>query len=69
MKIMTNDNDDDDKDYKYDDNIDYSGVDNNNCYEDNYKITNRLRKTIYISGPVNHDHKLKMKNTWLYELN
>jgi hypothetical protein len=44
----------------------------NNCYEsndDNYKITNRLRKTVYLYGPVNHDHKLTLKNITLYEPN
>jgi hypothetical protein len=66
MKIMTNDNDDN-CDYNYD--IDYSGVDNNNCYkdnDDNDKITNRLRKAIYFPGP---DHKLALKSMSLYELN
>jgi hypothetical protein len=67
-EIMTNHNDDNFYDYD----IDYSGVDNNNCYEDNYdngKITCRLRKTVYFSGPVNHDHNLTVKNMSLYELN
>jgi len=70
-EITANDNDDnDDNCDDYD--IDYSGVDNNNCYEDNAnngKITNCFRKTTYFSGPVNHDHKLKVKNMSLYELN
>lgn len=70
-EIMANDNDDnDDNCDDYD--IDYSGVDNNICYEyndDNGKIINRLRKTIYFSGPVKHDHKLTVKNMSLYELN
>ena len=71
MKIMSNDDDNDDNcDDDYD--IDYSDFNNNNSYEDNAdndKITNRFRKTIYFSGPVNHDHKLTVKNMSLYELN
>jgi hypothetical protein len=75
MKIITNgndDNNDNDDNHGDDYDIDYSGVDNNNCYEgndDNDKITNRLRKTIYFSRPVNHNHKLTLKNMSLYELN
>ena len=45
MKIMTNDNDDNDN--NCDNYIYYSGVDDNNCYEDNDdndKITNRFKK-------------------------
>jgi hypothetical protein len=67
MKIMTNDNDDKDDNCDDDYDIYYSGFDS--CYEDNDKLTNRLRKTIYFSGPVNHDLNLTMKNMSLYELN
>jgi hypothetical protein len=64
-----------DSNYNYfhcdDEYIDYSGVDNN-YYEDNDdsdKVTNRLRKTMYFSGPLYHDHKLTWRNMSLYEMN